>query len=123
MRNIEKKIARLKKRKNAIILAHYYQTGDIIDVADMVGDSYGLSKKAKENDSLDQSQLKKYIKQKKYFEILCMAGFSGKEDVTDISGRGIGMDAVKNSLESLKGKIEMFTKKNQYTKFRVEIPI
>ncbi|MBT3319087.1 MAG: quinolinate synthase NadA [Clostridia bacterium] len=51
MRNIEKKIARLKKRKNAIILAHYYQTGDIIDVADMVGDSYGLSKKAKENDA------------------------------------------------------------------------
>lgn len=51
MRNIEKKIARLKKRKNAIILAHYYQTGDIIDVADMVGDSYGLSKKAKETDA------------------------------------------------------------------------
>ena len=51
MRNIEKKIRKLKEKKNAIILAHYYQTGDIQDIADMVGDSYGLSKKAKENDA------------------------------------------------------------------------
>ena len=41
----------LKKEKNAIILAHYYQTGDIQDVADMVGDSYGLSKRARDNDA------------------------------------------------------------------------
>lgn len=51
MLNIEKKIAQLKEEKNAIILAHYYQTGDIQDVADMVGDSYGLSAKAKDNDA------------------------------------------------------------------------
>ena len=51
MQNIENQIEKLKKEKNAIILAHYYQTGDIIDIADMVGDSYGLSKKAKETDA------------------------------------------------------------------------
>ena len=51
MSSIDIKIRRLKEKKNAIILAHYYQTGDIQDVADMVGDSYGLSKKAKENDA------------------------------------------------------------------------
>ena len=44
-------IQQLKKEKNAIILAHYYQTGDIQDIADMVGDSYGLSKKARNNDA------------------------------------------------------------------------
>ncbi len=48
MQSIAKQIEKLKKEKNAVILAHYYQTGDIIDIADMVGDSYGLSKKAKE---------------------------------------------------------------------------
>lgn len=42
------KIQALKEQKNAIILAHYYQTGDIQDIADYVGDSLGLSQKASE---------------------------------------------------------------------------
>ena len=35
-------IERMKREKNVIILAHYYQTGDIQDIADYVGDSLGL---------------------------------------------------------------------------------
>ncbi len=42
-------IKRLKTEKNAIILAHYYQTGDIQDIADFVGDSLALSQKAASN--------------------------------------------------------------------------
>ena len=42
-------IKRMKKEKNAIILAHYYQTGDIQDIADFVGDSLALSQKAASN--------------------------------------------------------------------------
>jgi quinolinate synthase len=44
-----KEIARMKREKNAIILAHYYQTGDIQDIADFVGDSLALSQKAASN--------------------------------------------------------------------------
>lgn len=39
-------IARLKKEKNAVLMAHYYQTGDIQDVADIIGDSLALAQKA-----------------------------------------------------------------------------
>lgn len=42
-------IKRLKAQKNAIILAHYYQTGDIQDIADFVGDSLALAQKAASN--------------------------------------------------------------------------
>jgi quinolinate synthase len=42
-------IEKLKAKKNAIILAHYYQTGDIQDIADFVGDSLALAQKASSN--------------------------------------------------------------------------
>ena len=49
--SIEEEILHLKREKNAIILAHYYQDEDIQDIADFVGDSLDLSKKAEKNDA------------------------------------------------------------------------
>ena len=49
MKNIEERIEDLKKKHNAIVLAHYYDEGDIQDIADYVGDSYYLAKKGQES--------------------------------------------------------------------------
>jgi quinolinate synthase len=48
---ITAEISELKRKKNAIILAHYYQTGDIQDIADFTGDSLALAQKAESNDA------------------------------------------------------------------------
>ena len=49
--DLETEIKRLKKEKNAIILAHYYQESEVQDIADYIGDSLGLSQKAAHTDA------------------------------------------------------------------------
>jgi len=49
--NLVEEIKRMRKDKNAVILAHYYQEGEIQDIADFVGDSLALSQKAEKTDA------------------------------------------------------------------------
>jgi quinolinate synthase len=49
--DLEVEIKRLKKERNAVILSHYYQDGEMQDIADFVGDSLGLSQQAKSTDA------------------------------------------------------------------------
>ena len=49
--NLRDQIIDLKKQRNAILLVHNYQVGEIQDIADYVGDSLGLAYKAKETDA------------------------------------------------------------------------
>ncbi|MBC8016278.1 MAG: chemotaxis protein CheA [Sporomusaceae bacterium] len=56
-------------------------------------------------------------------KLVFLPGFSTAEVVTDVSGRGVGMDAVKNKIDSLGGMVDVETKVNEGSKFKIRLPL
>lgn len=57
------------------------------------------------------------------FRLIFTPGFSTAEQITEISGRGVGLDVVQNALEGLKGAIELESEPGKGTKFRLLVPL
>lgn len=55
--------------------------------------------------------------------LLFLPGFSTAETITDVSGRGVGMDAVKTKIEALGGMVDIETKVNEGSKFKIRLPL
>jgi chemotaxis protein histidine kinase CheA/CheY-like chemotaxis protein len=55
--------------------------------------------------------------------VLCQPGFSSQETVSDISGRGVGMDVVAHQIETLGGRLHLETRVGQGTTFRMQFPV
>lgn len=56
-------------------------------------------------------------------ELIFHPGFSTRDTITDVSGRGVGMDVVKKSVEALKGKIEIINTPGRGTHFQFKLPL
>jgi two-component system chemotaxis sensor kinase CheA len=57
------------------------------------------------------------------FALVMAAGFSTAQEVTDISGRGVGMDVVRRNIETLRGKIEIESELGRGSVFRIRLPL
>jgi two-component system, chemotaxis family, sensor kinase CheA len=57
------------------------------------------------------------------FKLICSPGFSTKQTVTDVSGRGVGLDVVQRNLEELGGDLEIESERGRGTCFRLRLPL
>lgn len=71
---------------------------------------------------LDEEKAK-LLNEQQCLELIFLPGFSTARTVTDISGRGVGMDVVKNSVTDLKGKIDIHTEPDRGTRFTIKLPL
>lgn len=102
------------------------QDGDMI-VIDLKDDGKGLDpevlkSKALEKGLYTQEQLSKMSPQR-VFHFIFESGFSTAEQVTDLSGRGVGMDMVNSSIRNIGGKIKIDSQLGEGTHFQVHAPV
>jgi len=103
-----------------------YQEGDRIIIA-IEDDGRGINvekvkKKAVEKGLITPEQAEN-MSDKEAFELLFMPGFSTAEQVSDVSGRGVGMDVVASTIHSLRGTIEVESELGEGTKFIMKLPL
>ena len=77
---------------------------------------------AVEKGVLEEKELKK-LNGEETIQLVMAAGFSSKEEATDMSGRGVGLDAIKFEAERLKGKAWVESELGKGTKLYVEVPL
>jgi len=121
----EERIAKGKSPVGTIILSARHEGNNVvIEVAD---DGKGLdrekiAKKAIERGLIDEARAAT-LPDEEIFQLIFLPGFSTKDQVTEVSGRGVGMDVVKNVVESLKGNVSIESQKDKGTKVTIRLPL
>ncbi len=121
----ELRIRKGKVETGTINLKAYHEGNNvIIEVSD---DGSGINfekvkKKAYEKGMLSDEEANE-LSNEKLVKLLFEPGFSTSDKISDISGRGVGLDVVKNKIESLNGSIEVKTEKDRGTKFIIKLPL
>ncbi|MBA6365197.1 chemotaxis protein CheW, partial [Colwellia sp. BRX8-8] len=106
-----------------IVLNAFHQGGSIcIEISD---DGGGIDRQAVFNKALEKGLVdeKTTLSDSQVFDLLFEPGFSTAKEVSDISGRGVGMDVVKKNIQSLGGRIQVESEQGKGSTFRVNLPL
>ena len=120
----EERIAKGKPAKGTITLAAYNSSGEVIIVVSDDGGGINTQRvleKATENGLLTKPA-EEYT-DKEIFNMVMLPGFSTNKEVTEYSGRGVGMDVVRQSIEKIGGSVSVDSKEGEGTNFIIKIPL
>jgi two-component system chemotaxis sensor kinase CheA len=119
----DERVANGKPRVGVVQLHAYHASGNV--VVELKDDGRGLHrdkivKKAIEKGLIDSD---KGMTDSDVFNLIFAPGFSTAEQITDISGRGVGMDVVRRNLETIRGRIDITSAPGKGTTFAIRLPL
>jgi two-component system, chemotaxis family, sensor kinase CheA len=112
-----------KKVEGNITIRAYHKSGSIvISVSD---DGRGINKEKVFRKAIERGIITgdENLSDSQIFGLIMQPGFSTAESISDLSGRGVGLDVVKTSIEKLRGKIEIESKEGEGTTFSMVLPL
>lgn len=121
----EERLRKGKPEEGTIQLKAYHSGNHVfIEITD---DGAGINRekvarKAVEKGIITEEQMNQ-LTDKEIFNLILTSGFSTADTVSDISGRGVGLDVVKNTIESLGGTISVHSEDNVGTTFLIQLPL
>lgn len=112
-----------KDRTGQVKLAAYHSAGNV--VVEIQDDGKGLDRdvildKALQNGLVSEGTA---LSDREIFNLVFEPGFSTAAEVTDVSGRGVGMDVVRKNIESLRGQVEIHSVKGVGSTFKMSLPL
>ncbi len=119
----EERERRGKPAHGTIYLRAFHQGGNI--VIEIKDDGNGLNRDAILQKAIEKELIKpnEQLSDSEIFKLIFAAGFSTAARVTELSGRGVGMDVVRRNIEKLRGKIEIQSTPGQGATFSIFLPL
>jgi two-component system, chemotaxis family, sensor kinase CheA len=112
-----------KSAEGRLRLSAYHSGGDVVVELEDDGKGLNRSKIVEKAIAKGLIEAERSMSDSEVFDLIFAPGFSTADKITDISGRGVGMDVVKRSVEALRGRIEIASESGQGTTFTIRLPL
>ncbi|HAS72869.1 MAG TPA: chemotaxis protein CheA [Clostridiales bacterium UBA8960] len=118
--------AKLGKEETGFVALRAYPDGNTV-VIEVEDDGKGINPEIIKKKALEKKVITKeeaeFMSDKELINLLFNAGFSTVDKVTDLSGRGVGLDVVKSKIEAINGTVEVVSNLGQGSKFIIRLPL
>jgi len=123
LENAEERTANGKSSNGTITLNAYHHGGNI--VIEVKDDGAGLNKERIRNKAIEKGLVgeDETLSDAQIHDLIFQAGFSTAEVVSDVSGRGVGMDVVRRNIAELNGTIDVTSKAGEGSTFSIRLPL
>ncbi|AHH08638.1 chemotaxis protein CheA [Borrelia anserina] len=123
LETVDERLSKGKNKTGHIILRAKHE-GNVISI-EIEDDGRGIDSNVIRQRSIEKGLIKKdsVLSESEILNLIFEPGFSTASQVTDVSGRGVGLDVVKNSVKKLNGTIVIDSKVNVGTTFKIKLPL
>jgi len=123
LENAEERTANGKSSNGTITLNAYHHGGNI--VIEVKDDGAGLNKERIRNKAIEKGLVgeDETLSDAQIHDLIFQAGFSTADVVSDVSGRGVGMDVVRRNIAELNGTIDVTSKPGEGSTFSIRLPL
>ncbi len=121
--NVQERLDAGKSEEGIVTLSAYHRGGNIIiEVRD---DGRGINKQKVYKKALERGLIKAEdeLSDAQIYGLIMQPGFSTADVISDISGRGVGLDVVRNAIEGVRGKVDVTSSEGKGSTFSIVLPL